>query len=182
MITALAKRDYAGPAERDIYANYVCEGFLRRLEDTHPGFTLQYSIGAEPLPFETGSKLRTETVYELARQASRFPKLKFAIMSASEHQDQAFCTIVRELPNVSIVGYWWHCFFPSKIRRMISDRLDMIPMNKQFAFFSDAYCMDWTYGKAYVVKKQLAAVLAEKIEEGQFTYDNALEIAHEILN
>lgn len=182
MIGALAIRDTAGPDQRDIYANYVCEGFLTRLEAAHPGFNLQYSIGAEPLPFETGSKLRTETVYELANQASRFPKLNFAIYSASEHQDQAFCTLVRELPNVSIAGYWWHCFFPAKIRRMITDRLDMLPTNKQSAFFSDAYCMDWTYGKAYIVKKQLASVLAEKIEDGQYTYETAMQIAMEILN
>ncbi len=181
-ITALAKRSVAGPEERDIYANYVCDGFLSRLEKMHPGFTLQYSIGAEPLPFETGSKLRTETVYELASQAARYPKLNFAIYSASEHQDQAFCTIVRELPNVSIVGYWWHCFFPNKIRRMISDRLDMLPLNKQSAFFSDAYCMDWTYGKAWIVKRQLASVLAEKIEDGQYTYDSALDIARAVLS
>ena len=182
MIEALAVRENAGPEQRDIYANYICEGFLTRLEASHPGFTLQYSIGAEPLPYETGSKLRTETVYELANQASRFKNLNFAVYSASEHQDQAFCTLVRELPNVYIAGYWWHCFFPNKIRRMISDRLDMLPTNKQSAFFSDAYCMDWTYGKAYIVKKQLASVLAEKIENGQYTYESALQIAKQILN
>ena len=58
----------------------------------------------------------------------------------------------------------------------------MLPTNKQYAFFSDAYCMDWTYGKAYIVKKQLASVLAERIESGRYTYDEAMEIAHEILN
>ena len=182
MVSALALRDTAGETERDVYANYVCEGFLSRLEKKRPGFTLQYSIGAEPLPFETGSKLRTDTVSALADQAARYPSLNFAIYSASEHQDQAFCTLVRELPNVSIAGYWWHCFFPEKIRRILADRLDMLPTNKQHAFFSDAYCMDWTYGKAYIVKKQLASVLAERIESGRYTYDEAMEIAHEILN
>ena len=102
MIEALAVRENAGPEQRDIYANYICEGFLTRLEASHPGFTLQYSIGAEPLPYETGSKLRTETVYELANQASRFKNLNFAVYSASEHQDQALCTLVRELPHVYI--------------------------------------------------------------------------------
>ena len=63
----------------------------------------------------------------------------------------------------------------------MAERLDMVPLNKQIGFFSDAYCVDWTYGKAILVRKQLARVLADKIEQAQYTRDDALAIARAIL-
>ena len=52
---------------------------------------------------------------------------------------------------------------------------------KQVGFFSDAYCIEWTYAKAVLVRKQLARVLAEKISQGQYDRDEALSIARAIL-
>ena len=57
----------------------------------------------------------------------------------------------------------------------------MLPVNKQVGFFSDAYCVEWAYGKAILVRKQMARVLADKIKQGQYTRDDALAIAKAIL-
>jgi len=57
----------------------------------------------------------------------------------------------------------------------------MLPTNKQIGFFSDAYCIEWTYAKAIIVRRQLARVLAEKIDQGQYSVDEALGIAEAIL-
>ena len=137
--------------------------------------SLQYSVGAEPLPFETGSKLRTETVFELAGLVSRHKNLKFMFFLSAQHQNQAFCTLARELPNVYLSGYWWHNFFPSIMRRTMAERIDMLSPNKNIGFFTDAYCTDWCYGKSVIIKRQLARVLAEKVCEGQFDIETALD-------
>ena len=89
--------------------------------------------------------------------------------------------MARELPNFSLAGYWWHNFFPSAIRQLMDERLDMLPVNKQVGFFSDAYCVEWTYAKARLVLKQLATVLAQRIEQGQYSREDALAIAKAIL-
>jgi hypothetical protein len=57
----------------------------------------------------------------------------------------------------------------------------MVPMNKQLGFFSDAYCLDWAYGKSIIVRTQLSEVLSKKIMEGQYTYEQAMSIAKNIL-
>ncbi|MEK7395928.1 MAG: hypothetical protein AAB116_03215, partial [Candidatus Poribacteria bacterium] len=62
-----------------------------------------------------------------------------------------------------------------------SERLDMLAMNKQIGFFSDAYCVDWAYAKSVIVKKQWAEVLAQKVKQGQYTIDEALAIAHQTM-
>src|SRR5262249_37016560 len=187
MEQALARRAQAGPSERDLYASYINEAFLSALEnslspsDRERGIVFQFSLGAEPLPFETSSRLSQRTIAQLADMISRHPRLKFQCFLASRHANQSLCTLARELPNFSLAGYWWHNFFPDTIRQVFAERLDMLPVNKQVGFFSDAYCVEWTYAKTILVRKQMARVFAEKVEQGQYTEDDALSVARSIL-
>ena len=107
--------------------------------------------------------------------------MRFQVFLSSEHANQSLCTLARELPNLSLAGYWWHNFFPGAMRKIMSERLDMVATNKQVGFFSDAYCVDWTYAKAIIIRKQLAEVLAEKVSQGQYDLDGALGIARQVL-
>jgi hypothetical protein len=182
MAAALRRRPDAGPAERDIYASYVNEVFLSALERrAGDRIVFQFSFGAEPLPYETGSRLGQRTIAQLAEMIGRHPGLKFQCLLASRHANQSLCTLTRELPNFSLAAYWWHNFFPDVIRQVIGERLDMVPLNKQVGFFSDAYCVEWCYAKALLVRKQLAQVLGQKIDQGQFTLDESIEVARAIL-
>lgn len=182
MESALARRAQAGPGERDIYASYVHEAFLTALEAAHgKSMVFQFSLGAEPLPFETGSRLSQRTMAQLAGMIARHPGLRFQCFLSSRHANQSLCTLARELPNFSLAGCWWHNFFPDTIRQVLAERLDMLPVNKQVAFFSDAYCVEWTYGKALLLRKQLARVLADKVTQGQYSRAEAVAVARGIL-
>jgi glucuronate isomerase len=180
MAVALSHRAQAAPPDRDVYASYILEAFLSELEAHGDQIVYHFSFGAEPLPYETGSKLRQETIFELAAIISRHPRLRFQALLSSEHANQSLCTLARELPNLSLAGYWWHNFFPGIMRKVINDRLDMLAANKQVGFFSDAYCLEWTYAKAVLTRAQWTEVLAQKIEQGQYTLDEALSIARQI--
>jgi hypothetical protein len=181
MAEALGRRASAGPRERDIYASYINEALLDALEPHAKTLVFQFSLGAEPLPFETASRLSQRTIAQLAEMISRHPKIRFQCFLASRHSNQAMCTIGRELPNFSLAGYWWLNFFPSVMRQVMEERLDMLPVNKQVGFFSDAYCLEWAYAKAKIVTRQLSAVLAGKVERGEYTRDDALSVAKSIL-
>ena len=97
-------------AGRDLYASYVNELFLTALEKRGREIVLQFSFGAEPLPFETGSRVHQQTIAQVAGMIARHPKLRFQCFLASRHANQAFCTLARELPNFSLAGFWWHNF------------------------------------------------------------------------
>ena len=181
MAKALAHRDRATPSDRDVYASYILEAFLTALEGHADEIVYQFSFGAEPLPFETGSKLRQDTIFKVAAVIARHPRVRFQVFLSAEHANQSLCTLARELPNLALVGYWWHNFFPGIIRKVMRDRLDMLAANIQIGFFSDAYCLEWAYAKSVLVRKQLAEVLAEKVEQGQYTVKEALVIARQIL-
>lgn len=181
MAAALARRAHAGRAERDLYAAYIGEALLAALEKRGDEIVFQFSLGAEPLPFETASRVSQHTLAQLAELVGRHPKLRFQCFVASRHANQTLCTLCRELPNFSLAGFWWHNFFPAAIRHVLAERLDMVPVNKQVGFFSDAYVVEWAYAKALLVRKQMAQVLAEKVAQGQYTEADALSIARSIL-
>lgn len=181
MAAALRRRSTAGPEERDIYASYINEVFLTKLEERNCGIVFQFSLGAEPLPHETASRISQKTIAQVGEIISRHPRVRMQCFLSSAHANQSLCTLCRELPNFSLAGYWWHNFFPSIIRRVMEERLDMLPLNKQVGFFSDAYCVEWAYAKATMVRRLLAEVLAQKVQLGQYTQSEAVEIAQAIL-
>jgi hypothetical protein len=180
MARALARRPNAGPVERDCYASYVNEAFLTALAAHAGDIVFQFSFGAEPLPFETASRLSQRTIAQVAEMIGRHSKLRFQCFLASRHANQSMCTMARELPNFSLAGYWWHNFFPDTIAQVMRERLEMVPANKQVGFFSDAYCVEWSFAKAFLVRKILARVLAERIELGQFGLVEAIDFARAI--
>ena len=181
MASALRRRSRAGRRERDVYASYIMEEFFKRLEARKPGVMFQFSLGAEPLPAETASRLSQSTLASLAETVARHPGIRFQCYLSSAHANQTLCTIARELPNFSLAGFWWHNFFPAFIERVIRERLDMLAASRQVGFFSDAYTMEWSYAKAVIVRRVLARVLADKVMHGQYDKPGALAIAREIL-
>lgn len=181
MSAAMARRSKAGPEERDIYASYIHEAFLSALAPHAGRIAFQFSFAAEPMPHETASLVPQRAIAHLADIAARHPKVKFVCLLASRHANQSLCTLCRELPNLALAGYWWHNFFPGAIRQVMEERLDMLSANKQVGFFSDAYCIEWTYAKAEIVRRQMAQVLAQKVAQGQYGKDEALAIARAIL-
>lgn len=181
MTVALARRSEASSVDQGVYANYILSAFLDELEPLGAEIVFQFSLGAEPLPWETGSKLRQETIFELADLIASHPRIRFQVFLASEHGNQSICTLVRELPNLSLAGVWWHNYYPGIMRKIISDRLDMVAANKQVGFLSDSYCAEWSYAKAMLVRAAWADVLASKVTQGQYSQDEALGIARQIL-
>lgn len=178
---ALGRRGRAGSRERDVYASFLNEQLLMQLSARRPDVVFQFSFGAEPLPYETGVRLRAATLGQLGQMVARYPALRFQCNNAARGANQSLCSLARELPNLSLAGYWWHSFYPDGIEEVIGERLDMLPVTSQCGFFSDAYCVEWAYGKARMVRRQMAIALAHRVRRGQYGLDDALSIAHSIL-
>jgi len=177
---ALKNRENAGKNEQSIYTSAIMAEFLRELQKHSNEIVFQFSIGAEALPYESGARLGQDTIRQLSDFIAEYPDLSFMCFNASRHCHQSLCTLVRELPNFSMAGFWWHSFFPGVMSEMIEERLDTIPVNRQCGYFSDAYSIDWVYGKNELLLTQYARVFSEKIEIGQYTLDDVEYIAEQI--
>jgi len=110
-----------------------------------------------------------------------FQDIRFNIYYCSETISQQVTIIARMLPNVSLLGFWWHNLFPGYIKKMIAERIEALPSNKWILIGTDAYSCEWSYGKFSLVLDCLAEVLAEKIEEGYLSLEKALYLARRIL-
>jgi hypothetical protein len=177
---ALQRRELAGDRERDVYASAILYAFLEELEGFGDRIVFQFSLGAEALPFESAARLRQRTIGQLAELVAAFPGLRFMCLNASRHGHQALCTLVRELPNLSLAGFWWHSFFPGALRQLAEERLDMVPLNRQCDYLTDAYSVDWVYGKNRLILDAYAHVFAQKLEAGQYRLPDVESIARGI--
>lgn len=121
-------------------------------------------------------------ILDLAHLFAMYPEVKFDIMIADQLLSHPMSVIAKNYSNVYLSGYWWYSMYPETIKSYLRVRLQMLPYNKVGGFFSDAYVAEWVYGKAILVKKQLAYTLAEMIHEGYIDKDLALEIANALLN
>lgn len=66
------------------------------------------------------------------------------------------------------------------MKQVAEERLDMIPLNRQVGYLTDAYCIDWVYGKNRIVLSQFAIVFTEKIQTEQYTIKDVEYIAKNI--
>ena len=58
----------------------------------------------------------------------------------------------------------------------------MLPMTRCCGFFSDAYCVEWVYGKSKLARRELAFALAQLVEEGYLAEGTAIEVARHYLS
>ena len=179
---AIDNREHAGAAERDVYSSALLHEFLGELSRRSPGIVFQFSLGAEALPFESGAFLRQDTLVRLAEIIANYPDVSFMCFNASRHGHHSLCTMARELPNLSLAGFWWHGFFTGAMLQMAEERLDMVPMNKQCDFLTDAYCADWVYGKTRFILGLYERLFSEKLSGGQYTIGQVERIARAVFH
>ena len=59
--------------------------------------------------------------------------------------------------------------------------LDTVPANKIHGFGGDYIFVEGTYGHAVMARREIARVLCEKIEEGTFDEDYAVQVGRMLL-
>ncbi|MCS7113522.1 MAG: amidohydrolase [Candidatus Bathyarchaeota archaeon] len=118
----------------------------------------------------------------LCRFFHQYRDVDFHLISAYRFQSHELTIIAKNYPNVYLTGYWWYCFFPESILQHILERLQLIPMGKTCGFFSDAYVLEWIYGKAALTRKMIAEALDYMVGRGFYTRSLAEEIAISLLS
>jgi hypothetical protein len=116
-----------------------------------------------------------------AHLLGEFPDIHFNILSGCEVDEPVWCSLCLGYGNLSLAGYWWNLFYPSVMRSAWHRRLDMVPTSRLCGFFSDGWCIDWAYARVRMTQRVLAGVLAEKVEQGFYTTEQAVRVAREIL-
>lgn len=108
---------------------------------------------------------------------SRHSQVKFDVIAANETLAHELAVISRNYRNVYLSGYWMYLMFPTHIRKMIRERVEMLPMTKSCGFLSDATCVEWVYGKSKLIRRELAFALSQMVSEGYISRETAVQVA-----
>ncbi|MCP4639576.1 MAG: amidohydrolase family protein [bacterium] len=111
----------------------------------------------------------------------KYSTTKFDIYHISyPYQDEAI-VLTKNCPNVTINFCWNWSMGQAATRRALSEVLDLVPANKIHGFGGDYLFVEGSYGHAVIARKEIARVLAEKVEEGRFTEDYAAQVGTMLL-
>ena len=127
------------------------------------------------------AKAASQLATSLGYLVAEFPGIHFNILNGYEIDEPLLCALCLGYGNVSLGSFWWQTFYPSVMHAAWHHRLDMVPVSRLCGFFSDGYSVDYIYGRLRMTELVLAGVLAEKIDRGFCTRDQALQIARDVL-
>jgi glucuronate isomerase len=169
------------PTEQDALVSFTADCTAAACGEL--GIVLQLFCGSLTLEPDGPqvSVYRPEWLRALAPLFSKHEQTQFDLFLATRPLSHEAAVLARNYPNLWLSGAWWQAFTPSTMTEFFRDRLEMLPMNKWNAFFSDAYCVEWVYGKSTLTRSRLALALSEMMEEGLVTEETAGEMARMVL-
>lgn len=118
----------------------------------------------------------------LCRFFHEYSDVDFHLISAYRFQSHELTIIAKNYPNVYLTGYWWYCFFPESITQHLLERIQLLPMGKICGFFSDAYVLEWIYGKAALTRKLTLEALEQMVKREFYTESLAKEMAEHLFS
>jgi len=89
--------------------------------------------------------------------------------------------LAKNFPNVWADLCWVWIISPAAGRRILHEWIELIPSNKILGFGGDYRFVEGSYAHSRMAREGVAAVLSEKVREGYFTEEEALEMGRRIL-
>jgi len=110
----------------------------------------------------------------------RHPHTRFDIYHLGYPWMREAIMLGKGFPNVWLNLCWTHIISQRFTQIAIDELLDLIPMNKIIAFGGDyALPVEKVYGHLVMAREDLARVFARRIANGDFSEQQALDIAHQ---
>jgi len=166
------------PDRRDIQAleDFIIHYLCRKCGEH--GLRMKFHTGIQE---GNGNIITNSRAALMASLFLKYPKTKFDIYHISYPYEEEVAVMVKAFANVTVDFCWLWAAVPAAARRALSDMLDVLPANKIHGFGGDYIFVEGTYGHAVIARREIARVLCEKIEEGRFTEDYALDVGRMLL-
>jgi len=159
---------YTGKAYQNYFVHFICRYADKR------GLPIQVHTGIQE---GNGNYICDSNPTHLTNLFLEYRNVKFDLF----HMSYPYCmeagNLAKNFRNVNIDMCWGHIISPEAARRALVEWLDAVPANKISAFGGDYCFVDGVYGHQYIARRNVAASLAVKVEDGSFDMDRAKEIA-----
>jgi len=122
------------------------------------------------------------SLIQYAELFNAFPEVKFPISVLASVTNQELVSYAWIFPNVITSGHWWYSNTPSFIRRDAAARLEAVPRNKQIAYYSDAYKLEFIAPKFDMYRQTLADILTDDfVAKRGWSEEKAVELGYQVL-
>ena len=112
----------------------------------------------------------------------RHPKTRFDIYHLGYPWVREALMLGKGFANVWLNWCWTHIISQKFAMDGLDEAIDLVPMNKILGFGADyGTPVEKTYGHLVMAREDIACVLARRIERGQMTETQALDLAHQWL-
>jgi glucuronate isomerase len=182
----LANNTAADPAHIDAMSRRVFWTLAELCDQYGLPFDLMIGVnrGVYPAGVHQGQDLYDSRVslIQYRHLFNAFPEVKFPISVLASVTNQELVSYSWIFPNVLTNGHWWYSNTPSFIQRDAAARLEAVPRNKQIAYYSDAYKLEFVHPKFDMYRRILARVLAEEfVGENGWSEEKAIDLGRQVL-
>jgi hypothetical protein len=166
------------PDQRDIQAleNFIVHYLCRKCGQY--GLRMKFHTGFHE---GNGNVITNSRASLMANLFLKYPKTNFDIYHLSYPYQQEAIVLTKNFPNVTIDFCFAWILDLAGSRATLSGLLDAVPASKILGFGGDYIFVEGSYGHAVIARREIARVLARKVEDGRFTEDQALRIGQMML-
>jgi len=157
--------------------NFILHRILERAEKQN--FPVIIHTGIQT---HMGNEVGNSKASLLTNLFIKYPKLRFHILHCGYPWMYETACLAKQFANVTLDLTWVHIIVPQGARDGLSHMLDMVPVNKIHAFGGDYGVPENIWGALEIARRNLTYVLAEKIEKGIMTENQAIDIAEKLLS
>ena len=112
----------------------------------------------------------------------RYPKVQFDIFHIGYPYDRELTAIAKMFPNVNVDFCWVHIVSPSAARHSLHVFIDTVPLNKIMGFGGDYRYPELSFAHLIIARRNIAQVLAERVQAGLFTETEAVTAGRMLLH
>jgi len=142
---------------------------------------------ALPVQIHTGMQEGNENIVSnsnptlLTDLIREYKNVKFDIFHASYPFARELAVLAKNFPNVYPDLCWVHILSPTAARAILSEWLDLVPSNKILGFGGDYRFVEGVYGHVVLARRNVAAVLEEKVASSEIELRQALYLSSRLL-
>ena len=142
---------------------------------------------ALPVQIHTGMQEGNENIVSnsnptlLTDLIREYKNVKFDLFHAGYPYARELAVLAKNFPNVYPDLCWVHILSPTAAKAILSEWLDLVPSNKILGFGGDYRFVEGVYGHVVLARRNVAAVLQEKVASSEVELRQVPQLASRVL-
>ncbi|MCE5272665.1 amidohydrolase [bacterium] len=131
--------------------------------------------------YDTGRDISQSDPTRLAPFIIRHPRTRFVLMHCGYPYGEELLAMAKNLPNVTLDMCWIYIISPRFAAEFLDRAIETLPSDKVLGFGGDYVVAEGSYGHSVLCRQIVSKVLADRVIEGFWSEEEALDYAKALL-